>query len=171
MQARMMMRIGLILAAVLVVLDQLSKWWILEIVMQPPRVVEVTPFFNLVLAWNRGVSFGMFSSESAYGPWLLAGLAAVIVLGLTFWLARADSRLQAVAMGMIIGGAIGNVIDRLRFGAVVDFLDFYAAGFHFWAFNVADSAISVGVALLLLDALFMGRRSPNTTQEAVERGE
>lgn len=149
--------LGLAVAAFVVVLDQVSKWLILEHVMQPPRVVEVTPFFNLVLAWNQGVSFGMFSHEAAVMPYVLSGVALVIVVALLGWLRGAERRLVAISIGMVIGGAIGNVIDRLRFGAVADFLDFHAFGWHFWIFNVADTGISVGVALLVLDGLLAGR--------------
>ncbi len=149
---------GLIVAAVVILLDQLTKWWILEVVMQPiPHVVEVTPFFNLVMAWNTGVSFGTFGSSHAFMPYVLSAVALAIVVALVMWLRQADRRYVALALGMVIGGAIGNVIDRFRFGAVADFLDFHIGGWHFWAFNVADSGISVGVALLVLDGLFAGR--------------
>ncbi|MBK4721345.1 signal peptidase II [Azospirillum sp. YIM DDC1] len=149
---------GLSVAALVVVLDQLTKWWILDVVMQPyPRVVEVTPFFNLVLAWNTGVSFGTFGSSHAWMPYVLAAVAFAIVVALLLWLRQADRRYLALALGMVIGGAIGNVIDRFLYGAVADFLDFHIGGWHFWAFNVADSGISVGVALLVLDGLFAGR--------------
>ncbi|MDJ0948035.1 MAG: signal peptidase II [Alphaproteobacteria bacterium] len=154
------MRLGLPIAAVLLVIDQLSKWVIVSQVMQPPRVIEVTGFFNIVMAWNTGVSFGMFASDSPYGRWALVALALAISAGMAVWLLRAETRLQAAALGLVIGGALGNVIDRLRFGAVADFLDFHAGGYHWPAFNAADSAIAVGVALLLYDALFVGRRSP-----------
>lgn len=145
---------GAAVAASALVLDQASKTWILESVMNPPSVIEVTPFFNIVLAWNRGVSFGMFNQQSDYGPYLLTGLALVIVIALSIWLWRASSRWAALALGLIIGGAIGNVIDRIRFGAVVDFLDFHAFGYHWPAFNVADSAICVGAVILILESLF-----------------
>ncbi len=152
-----MTRFGLALAAVVIVLDQVSKWWILTGVMAPPRIIEVTPFFNLVLVWNRGVSFGILSQGSAWMPWLLSALAAAICVGLVIWLRRVDGSWLAAALGLIIGGAVGNVVDRVRFGAVLDFLDVHAAGFHWPAFNVADSAITVGVAILLVDALIAGR--------------
>lgn len=147
-------RIGAAVGAAVLIADQLSKMWILESVMQPPRVIEMTPFFNIVLAWNRGVSFGMFNNASEYGPHLLTALAAVIVVALSVWMWRATSRLSVVALGMIIGGAIGNVIDRLQYGAVVDFLDFHVMGYHWPAFNIADSAICVGAAMLVLESLF-----------------
>jgi signal peptidase II len=153
-----MLRLGLLVALPVVVLDQLTKWWILAEVMDPPKTIAVTGYFNLVLVWNRGVSFGLFDSNSPWGPVLLTVLALAIAAGLVVWLRRAESRLAAAAIGLVLGGAIGNVIDRVRFGAVVDFLDFHAAGYHWPAFNVADSAISVGVGLLLYDGLFESRR-------------
>ena len=147
-------RNGVTIAAIATALDQFSKLWILNDVMVPPRVIEVTPFFNLVLGWNRGVSFGMFNTASVYGPWLLTGLAMAIVTALGIWLWRADSKWVACALGLVIGGAIGNVVDRVRFGAVVDFLDVHAFGYHWPAFNVADSAIFIGAAILILESLF-----------------
>ena len=151
-----MLRLGLGLALAVAVLDQASKWIIVARVMDPPRFIEVTPFFNLVLVWNRGVSFGMFNSGSRYIAWGLSAIALVIVLALILWLYRVRHRLVAVAIGLIIGGAVGNVIDRIFRDqkAVADFLDFHALGYHFPAFNLADSAITLGVLALLYDALF-----------------
>ncbi len=148
---------GAALAAL--ILDQLSKSAILYWVMQPPRIIEITPFFNLVLGWNRGVSFGMFNTASPMGPFILSGIAAVIVSVLAVWLWRSDTRWTALSLGLVIGGAVGNVVDRLNYGAVVDFLDFHAFGYHWPAFNVADSAIVVGAAMLILESLF----APNET--------
>lgn len=149
--------LGLAVAAVVIALDQATKWWILEAVMQPgPRLVEVTSFFNLVLTWNHGVSFGMFAHEADYMPYVLSGVALVITAVLFGWLRQAERRIAAVSLGLVIGGAMGNVVDRLRFGAVADFLDVHAFGWHFWAFNVADSAITIGVFLLVIDGLFRG---------------
>jgi signal peptidase II len=150
-----MLHLGLVIAGLVIVVDQLSKWAILTLLGDP---IAVTPFFNLVVVWNRGVSFGMFDSTGAYAPWLLSGLALAVVVALVFWLRRVDHALAAAALGLIIGGALGNVIDRVRFGAVVDFLDFHALGHHWPAFNVADSAIVVGAALLLVDGLLAPRR-------------
>jgi signal peptidase II len=151
---------GLAIAAVVIALDHATKWWVLLSLMQPPRVIEVTPFFNIVLTWNRGVSFGMFDTDSPMGPWILSGVAVAVVIALVAWLSKGPSRFVAAALALIIGGAIGNVIDRFIHGAVVDFLDVHAAGYHWPAFNVADSAISVGAALLILDSLFAGRTGP-----------
>ena len=150
-----MIRLGLALAAVVLVLDQASKWWLLEIVGMPFRPpIVVTPFFNLVMVWNRGVSFGLFAHEDALMPYVLSGVAIAVSTGLFVWLSRADRRWIAVALGLVIGGAVGNVIDRLRFGAVADFFDLHVAGWHWPAFNVADAAIVVGVAMILADGLF-----------------
>ena len=149
-----MFRFGILVAVAVLLLDQLTKWVILEHVMDPPRVVEVTGFFNLVLVGNRGVSFGMFSSDSAWSQPLLAGFALCVAVGLAVWLRRERSRFVALALGLVIGGAIGNAIDRFAHGAVVDFLDVHALGWHWPAFNVADSGISVGVVLIVLDGLF-----------------
>ena len=150
-----MLALGLSVAGLVVVLDQLTKWAILAWL---DRVIAVTPFFNLVVVWNRGVSFGMFDNASTLGPWLLSGLALAVVAVLLIWLRRADHPLTAAGLGLIIGGALGNVIDRVRFGAVIDFLDFHVLGWHWPAFNVADSAICVGAGLLLVDGLLMSRR-------------
>ena len=126
--------------------------------MQPPRIIEVTGFFNLVLVWNRGVSFGLLNSQSDWMPILLIGIALAISVFLVLWLRRVEHRLLAVAIGLVLGGAIGNVIDRIRFQAVLDFLDFHAFGYHWPAFNLADSTITIGVALILFDGLFESRR-------------
>lgn len=148
-------QLGLSLAPAIILLDQLSKWVILEnFDMVAPRAIPVFPGFNLVLVFNRGVSFGQMDW---LGPWALSVLALAISMALVFWLRKAETRLLAMALGIIIGGAIGNVIDRMRFGAVVDFVDVYIPGTdwpHWPAFNVADSAIVVGVGLIILDGLF-----------------
>jgi signal peptidase II len=149
-----MWRWGALAAGLVVILDQLSKWVILTQVMDPPVAITVLPILDLVLAWNRGVSFSMFSSDGAHAPYLLAGFAVLVAGILGIWLSRVKAPLPAVGLGLVIGGALGNVIDRLRFGAVVDFLYFHYAGWGWPAFNLADSAITVGVGLLLLDGLF-----------------
>ena len=153
-----MLLFGLGCAALIVAVDQLSKWYIHIVVMDPPRLIEVTGFFNLVLVGNRGVSFGLFSDDA---PWLqpaFALFAVVIAVFLALWLRRATNWFLALSLGLVIGGAIGNAIDRLRFGAVIDFLDFHAAGYHWPAFNIADSAITVGVIFIVLEGLFAGKR-------------
>jgi signal peptidase II len=152
-----MLALGLAVAVVTLALDQASKWVILTQVMSPPRVIEVLPVFNLVLTFNQGISFGLFSGETAWQPYLLSALALAISAGLFTWLARQPSRHLAIAVGLIVGGAVGNVIDRIRIAAVVDFLDFHWGDWHWPAFNVADSAITLGVVcILLVDILFDG---------------
>ena len=147
-------RLGLILSALIAALDQGSKWWILETVMRPPRVIPLTDFFNLVLGLNRGISFGMLDMQSPMGRWILAGLALAITAALLVWMWRANKLLVTGALGLIVGGAVGNVIDRVLLGAVVDFLDFHWAGYHWPAFNVADIAITCGAAALIWDSFF-----------------
>ena len=158
-----MRQLGLALALLTMALDQISKWWIVNTVMNPPTVIPITPFFNLVLGFNRGVSFGMFGSHSDIGRWLLTGLALAIAVALTVWLWRVQKPWLAAALGLIIGGAIGNVIDRINVGAVVDFLDFHAAGYHWPAFNVADMGITGGATVLIIDSLF--GRDPDEPKE------
>lgn len=161
---RARIQIALALAAAVLLLDQVTKWLIVAVVMQPPRVVEVTGFFNLVLTHNTGVSFGIWTGQSAWKPWVLSGLALTIVAGLLVWLRQQTRGLPSLAIGLVVGGAVGNVIDRLHAPGVIDFLDVHGWLFDFppfrehWpAFNVADSAIAVGVGLLLFDSLFLDR--------------
>ena len=149
--------LGVIVAVLVVVVDQLSKWWILDYFTTGTLTVEVTPFFNIVLVMNRGMSFGLVPIEAWWGPWLFAGAATFIVALLAVWLARAERPLLALAIGLVIGGAVGNVIDRLRYGGVVDFLDFYLGAYHWPAFNAADTAIVCGVAALIYASLFQDR--------------
>lgn len=161
-----MFRPGLALAALVAVLDQLTKWSIYAGVFGLPFLgpvpetlprlppIELTGFFNLVTVWNFGISFGMFNTGSAAGSLILVAVATGITAALVVWLHRADRRWVGAALGLVIGGAVGNIVDRLRFGAVFDFLDFHVWGWHWPAFNLADSAISVAVVLLLADALF-----------------
>jgi signal peptidase II len=152
--------IGVGLAVLALIVDQVTKWWVINEMMNPPRVIPVTPFFNLVMGWNRGISFGLMNRESAFNAWVLPLVAVVIVVILSVWLWRNERTIVAIAIGLVIGGALGNVVDRLRYGAVADFLDFHAAGIHWPAFNVADTSITVGAAMLVLESLFARRESP-----------
>ncbi len=145
------------LALLVIVLDQVSKLWVLNglgfMEAGPGARIEVLdPWFNLTMVWNRGVSFGLFAAESQWTRLLLIGFSLAIASVIAVWLTRAERPLQALAFGLIIGGAIGNVIDRIAYGAVADFLDFSGLWFPY-VFNVADAAISVGVAGLILDLL------------------
>jgi signal peptidase II len=148
----------LVLALVVIALDQASKWWVLLDVMTPPRVIPVTGFFNLVLVWNRGVSFGVMNNGGDWNAWILSAIALVIAGSLIWWTRTALGWVQKAALGLIIGGALGNVIDRMIHGAVVDFLDFSISGYHWPAFNVADASITLGAALLIADTLFGGNK-------------
>lgn len=145
------------LAAVVIALDQLAKYWILHVFDLPAKgQVPVTPFFNLTMVWNRGVSFGLLRAEVDLARWGLALFALVVSIALMVWARKNDRTLPAVALGLVIGGAIGNLIDRVRFGAVVDFFDFGALYFP-WVFNVADCGVTVGIALILLDSFLPQR--------------
>lgn len=167
------MRLGLILAAAMLVIDQLSKWYIVEMLMRPdevldtpfhtPRSIPLLPFLSIVMAWNRGVSFGMFNNDSPLNGVVFTAIALAIVAALVVWMRRTEQRLLHVALGLIVGGALGNVIDRLRFGAVADFILLHVGGWHWPAFNVADSAITVGAVLLVADSLFGRANSHKNT--------
>jgi signal peptidase II len=159
LRQRRMLRLGLIVSIVVIVLDQLSKWWMADRVLADGRSIKLTSFFDLVVVWNKGVSFGLFSRDWAGAPWALSAVAVAVVVLLGIWLARQRHALAAGAIGAIIGGAVANVIDRARFGAVFDFIDLHYAGWHWPAFNLADSAISVGVVVLLVDSLWRERQS------------
>ena len=145
-----MLKLGLPFTLLSFLLDQATKWWVLNHVMNPPQVIPVTGFFNLVLGFNTGVSFGLFGEAPA---WLLMAFILPMVAGLLVWMTRTDSRLTAIALGLVVGGAFGNLLDRLRHGAVTDFLDFHVGAYHWPAFNFADVAIVSGVALLLIESV------------------
>lgn len=150
----------LALAALVLILDQISKAWILESFRHMERR-SVASFFNLVLVFNPGASFSFLADAGGWQKWFFVGLALLVSVWLLSLLRKhAQERLLPAALSLILGGAIGNVIDRLRFDAVVDFLDFHLAGYHWPAFNVADSAITVGVALMLLHQFRYGKESP-----------
>ncbi|HLY78168.1 MAG TPA: signal peptidase II, partial [Caulobacteraceae bacterium] len=119
-------------------------------------------------AWNKGVGFSLLTLEGPLGPYLLSGLALVITAALLVWLFRLDRLTPAIGLGLVIGGALGNVIDRIRLGAVFDFLDVHVGDYHWPAFNLADSALSLGVVLLVLDGLFEGQgKSKNPARPEV----
>lgn len=152
------MLIGLSIAAATLISDQLSKYLILNYVLETYPYVKMASFFNIVNAWNTGVSFSMFSSGSIAGKFVLSTVALVIVAMLVWWLSKEKNKLLQVALGLIIGGALGNVVDRIRLGAVFDFLDFHISGYHWPAFNLADSAICVGAAIILIEGLFLNKK-------------
>jgi signal peptidase II len=162
----MMLGRGLGVAIAVVLLDQLSKWALLQHFHEIACVVHqerVTAFLDLVLTCNSGVSFGMLNRTGLSAP-VFSLAAAVIVIVLLFWLRRARNGFLGFAIGLIIGGAVGNVIDRLRFGAVIDFLYFHAGTWYWPAFNLADSAICLGVAAMLVDGLLLRRPAPQAKE-------
>lgn len=149
---------GAALATALAI-DVVTKWAILNIVMVPPRNIEIAPFFNLTLGFNTGVSFGMFSELFLERPLLLSGIKVVIATGLLVWAVRTERRIETIGLGLIAGGAAGNVLDRMRQGAVTDFLDFHVRGWHWPTFNMADVMITVGVVLLITGSFWPARVS------------
>ena len=140
------------LSVLVVVADQVTKIWVSGALRPYELVPVIDGFFNLTLAFNTGAAFSFLAQGGGWQRWLLSGLAVVVTIVLVVWLARLDrhDRWTAAALSLVIGGAVGNLLDRLRLGHVVDFLDFYLGSWHWPAFNVADSAIVVGVAILLL---------------------
>lgn len=157
-----MKKLGLyawLIAAVVIVLDQISKYWILNVFHLPARgSVLVGGPFSLSMVWNRGVSFGLLRADADLARWGLVAFSLIVAVFLAVWARKITRPLLMLAVGLIMGGAVGNAIDRARFGAVADFLDFHALYFP-WVFNVADSAITVGVVLLLLDSLLSERHA------------
>lgn len=163
------------IAFILFVLDQLSKWAVTEIFFRPRSTgetglnfvewylntpaplggirIEITSFFNLVMAWNTGVSFSMFSDSGVYMPYILILVALAITVLFGIWLWKETSHLSGICYAFVIGGALGNVVDRARFGAVIDFLDFHVFGYHWPAFNVADMCVVTGISLLIITSL------------------
>ena len=170
-----MLRFGLFLAVGVFALDQASKYWILEILrFSPPgclethlgcRHIELSPIFDLTMVWNYGVSFGMLTAGNGAARWGLVAMSLVIAGMFVWWMRGATRSLTGWALGLVVGGALGNLVDRVRFGAVADFLDF--SGLYFpWVFNVADAAITVGAALLALDFLRHGEEKPRSSTVA-----
>ena len=172
-RANPLFRYGMGLAALVFVLDQISKYLVLGLLQfSPPGCreqglgcghIDISPFFDLRMVWNLGISFGLFRAETEIVRWLLVLVAFAIAGFFGWWLLSASRRLTAIALGLVVGGALGNVIDRIRFGAVADFLDFNGLWFP-WVFNVADAGISVGAVLLAADFLLHGEeKAPGKT--------
>ncbi len=170
-----MLRLGLIIAAALFVADQASKWAVLNILDFSPLgcrqlqagcgFIEISPVFDLRMVWNEGVSFGLLTAGSEAERWALVALQSAIAGFFIWWLRTAQRPITAIALGLVVGGALGNVIDRVRFGAVVDFLDFSGLFFP-WVFNLADAAINVGAGLLLVDFLLHGEKKQPAAAES-----
>lgn len=151
--------LGLSVALVVLILDQATKFWVLNDILAERGVVVYTSFFSLVRAWNTGVSFSMFNNWGIIGVIALSIVALGIVIFLLLWLRGEKSKLVQVALGLIIGGACGNVLDRIRLGAVFDFLDFSVGDYHWPAFNAADSFICVGASVIIIHSLWAKNRS------------
>jgi signal peptidase II len=150
-------RFGIIVAALACALDQASKLYLLKVADLASAPIRLGPFFDFVLTRNTGISYGLFQTQGELGQWVLLGIKALAVLLLWIWLARAHNRLTALALGLIIGGAVGNAIDRLSYGWVADFVFFHVSGanwhFNWYVFNLADVAIVAGVIGLLYESL------------------
>lgn len=155
MKTRKNLIIGIFIISAVIAFDTVAQAWIFSAIQEAGKPITITPFFNFVEVWNHGISFGMFN-KLAYGQWILSLFALGISVFLTRLLLRADNSFEAVAYSLMIGGAVGNVIDRILSGAVADYLDFHAFGYHWPAFNVTDSAVFTGVALLLIS---LGKRT------------
>ena len=177
----------IILIILFFVTDQFSKWVMTEIIIRPSLYgdigvsrtlwewladaparlpftsIEILPFFNIVMVWNQGISFGLFNGGQNYGVFLLIVLALIIIAIFSVWLFRCSSRLQLLGIAMVIGGALGNIMDRVRFGAVVDFMDVHMMDYHWPSFNISDSCISIGVFLLIIYAFFFENREKDAT--------
>ncbi|PIR32076.1 MAG: signal peptidase II [Alphaproteobacteria bacterium CG11_big_fil_rev_8_21_14_0_20_44_7] len=156
---------SIIAASIALILDQITKYWVIYEIKLPAlflggkpmlesggHVIEVTSFFNLVMVWNCGISFGIFNEgECSEGQaWALIALTSAIVVAMIFWLRKIEIKTEAIAVGLIIGGALGNILDRIIYGAVADFLDFYIGNYHWPAFNIADSCVFIGVFILVM---------------------
>ncbi len=151
---------GVSVAAAACLIDQFYKIWMVGL-FESGRLhkIVLAPFFDVILVWNPGISYGLFPQDSDAGKWALIAFSAAAVLALFYWLAQIESRLPANAAGLIIGGALGNVIDRLHYGKVADFFSFHVGGFNWYIFNLADVAIVAGVAGLLYDSLRPSHKS------------
>ena len=163
------MFIGLSVAAFAAFLDQLSKMVVFGYLSETEAPLSVTPFFNLVSAWNTGVSFSMFNDLGGAGGYILSAFSLIVAGFLIYWLAKEKSCLMQVALGLVIGGALGNVIDRLRIGAVFDFLDFHCAGHHWPAFNLADSFICIGAVLIVCNGILFDCEKPMVKKQRIKK--
>jgi signal peptidase II len=152
-----------ITAAAFFIFDQIVKWWVtgpLGLV-QEGQQIKLIPIFDLTRVHNYGISLGLFQAETDTGRWLLVGITALIAGVVAYWITKENKRGDQLALAMVLGGALGNIVDRVRFGYVVDFLDLHFGSFRpFYVFNVADAAISIGVVILLIRALLVREEAP-----------
>ena len=159
---------GIIIALIVFAIDQFTKW----LVTGPLGVSHIgdqmvlLPFFQFTYTENNGISLGLFNATTSVGRWMLVGLTSAIAIGVAFWIGREKNRVDQIALGMVLGGALGNILDRVRHGYVVDFADLHFGDFRpFLVFNVGDSAISIAVAILLLRAFLTRKEDPKETIE------
>jgi signal peptidase II len=155
-----MIRFGLPIAVLAIILDQVTKLLAHDALWNPPRRIELLGFLDLTPVENRGISFGLLQGEGGSGVWIISAFALVVSAGLGLWLGRVKRRWLGAAIALVIGGALGNVIDRLRLGWVIDFIDFHVGTWHWPAFNIADAAIVVGIAMIVIDGLFGPAKKP-----------
>jgi signal peptidase II len=166
---RLNLRLGLAAATVVCAIDQAFKLWMLFVVgMVEGDRLDFLPTLDLVMVWNYGISYGLFQQDTALGQWALVAFKVVAIAALGYWLSRIETRLGALALGLIIGGAIGNGIDRVAYGAVADFFYFHVGTFSWYVFNLADVAIVAGVALLLYEALLAKGPPAHGTHDATD---
>ena len=160
-------QLGFTIAAVVFALDQLAKWIIAgPLQLQVVRQIVLLPIFNLSWTENEGISLGLLNAETAIGRWMLVAVTGAIAIAVAVWLGREKQKGDQIALGMVLGGALGNILDRIRFGFVVDFADLHFGDFRpFLVFNVADAAISIGVVILLLRAFLLRNERPKENIE------
>ena len=160
--------LGFSVAAIVFVLEQITKWLVLgPLDLRNTQSVEVLPIFRLNYTENHGISLGLFQASSDAMRWVLVLVTAAIAVGVAWWLGREEKRGDQIALGMVLGGALGNILDRVRHGYVVDFADLHFGDFRpFFIFNVADAAISIGVAILLLRAFLVKDRPKENAEHA-----
>ena len=157
--------LGLLIAAVTLAVDQGHKIWMLDVFdITARQPVALTPFLDLVMAWNPGISYSLLSAETPEGRYALLALSLVATALLGVWLWRAPDRLTTVGLGLIVGGALGNAYDRFAYGAVADFFHFHVGSFHWYIFNLADVAIVAGVGLLLYESFFVAGKKNEIAQ-------
>ena len=160
-------RLGFSVAAIIFLLEQVTKWIVTgPLDLQVVRQIYVLPVFNLTWTENPGISFGLLAATGELGRWLLVAMTAAIAGGIAWWISRETNRWDQLALGLVLGGALGNIVDRVRFGYVVDFADLHFGDFRpFLVFNVADAAITIGVVILLLRAFLVKPKAPEETIE------
>lgn len=161
-------RLGLLVAALIFIADQLTKWIVVNpLDLQTVRNIQLLPFFDLTWVENRGISLGLFTAGSDTQRWLLVAVTAAIAGAVAWWMWREERRGDQLALGMVLGGALGNIVDRSRFGYVVDFADLHFGEFRpFLVFNVADAAISIGVVILIVRAFLVKDAPKEIAQDA-----